>query len=261
MKSVSLLWSFAKVSAIADLEYRLNVVVKILTDIFWYAAQLALFEVLFRHVNDISGWSIDTIRVFMGILFMVDAIYMFFFSENLDRLSESVSRGDLDLLLTKPVDSQFMISLRKISTPYLINLTLAASWTIWSVNRAAIELDGARVLAVVVLVACGVLITYSCRFFFSAMALIFTRAENLNYVWYQLYRLATRPDSIYPSWVRFAILTFLPMGFIASVPARALIEGPTLVWLAGGVLLAGLALGATRVFWRFGLRRYSSASS
>ncbi len=38
---------------------------------------------------------------------------MIILSENLDQFSEKVHKGDLDLLLAKPVNSQFMISLQK----------------------------------------------------------------------------------------------------------------------------------------------------
>jgi ABC-2 type transport system permease protein len=260
-KYLNLLFTFFRASAVSDLEYRMNVVVKIIGDVFWYIGQLAVFEVLFRNVDSISGWTLESTRVFMGILFVVDAIWMVLFSENLDRLSDKVRKGELDLLLAKPVNSQFMMSLQKMNTAYLFNLVLACGWLTWALSQLSQPIDPMRIPLLFVLVPCSVAITYSLRFFFAALAVIFTRAENLTYIWYQLYRLGTRPDGVYPPWIRYVILSFLPIAFLASVPARLLLGSPDLYLVAAAMGLASLCLYLTSRFWRFALRFYSSASS
>jgi ABC-2 type transport system permease protein len=256
-----LLVSFFRASAIADLEYRLNITVKIITDIFWYAAQLSVFEVLFKHTNNLSGWTLDSTRVFMGLLFVVDACWMLFFSENLDRFSEKVRKGDLDLLLVKPVNSQFMMSFQRVNTPYIGNILIAASWLVYALHRMPGDVSWNRLGLLVITIPCSLAITYSLRFLFSVQALIFTRADNINYVWYQLYRLGTRPDALYPPWLRYAILTVLPVGFLASVPARLILNKPDLFLLGASVGIAVIAVYLSTRFWRFALRFYSSASS
>jgi ABC-2 type transport system permease protein len=72
------------------------------TDIFWYIAQITTFEVLFHHTQYIGSWNLEQMRVFLGVVFVVDALYMIILSENLDQFSEKVRKGDLDLLLAKP---------------------------------------------------------------------------------------------------------------------------------------------------------------
>src|SRR5690606_358873 len=83
-------------------------------------------------------------------------------------------------------------------------------------------------LLLVMAVPCGLAVLYSMRLFFALLSVIFTNAESMNYVFYQIYRLGMRPDALYPKWLRMLILTFLPVGFIASVPARLLLNGPEL---------------------------------
>jgi ABC-2 type transport system permease protein len=93
--------------------------------VFWYAAQILTFEVIYKHTEKIGDWNIQEMRVFLGLLFVIDAIYMVIIHENIENLSEKVRKGDLDLLLAKPVNSQFMISLQKANTAILGNLILA----------------------------------------------------------------------------------------------------------------------------------------
>jgi ABC-2 type transport system permease protein len=112
-----------------------------------------------------------------------------------------------------------------------------------------------------VTVPSGVLIFYSFRFFFSASAVIFTRAENLQYLWYHLYKLGLRPDNIYFPWLKYLILTAIPVGLIASAPARVVL-GIAEPWLAlWAACVAGLSLYGSSRFWKFALSRYTSASS
>ena len=123
-KYASLYSAMFKASLIADLEYRANFLTRIVTDIFWYIAQITTFEVLYNHTTHIGDWNVKQMRVFLGILFIADALYMMLLHDNIENLSEKVRKGDLDLLLTKPVNAQFMLSLQKASSAYVGNLTM-----------------------------------------------------------------------------------------------------------------------------------------
>lgn len=249
-----------KTSFIADLEYRANFLTRIVIDILWYAAQITTFEVLFRHTNKIGDWNLAQMKVFLGVVFIADAFYMVVFSENFDQFSEKVRKGDLDLLLAKPVNSQFMISFQKTSTAALGNLAIAVSWFTYSL----LQLDSfhwGRVFWLLILIPCGLVALYSVRFSIAATAVIFARSDNLQFIWYQIYRLGMRPDSIYSPWLKWLLLTVLPVGVVASVPARAILEPPQwglFIWV---MVLASLLVYLSHRFWKFALGFYSSASS
>jgi ABC-2 type transport system permease protein len=259
-KYIRLLVAFFKASLVADLEYRANFATRIITDCFWYAAQIISFETIFRHTSKIGDWNVEQTRVFLGMLFIVDACYMVLFSENLDKISERVRKGEMDLLLTKPLNSQFMLSCQRMNTAILGNLVLGCIWLLGSLAHLP-DFNWLRLLWLIILIPAGLLSLYSIRFAFSATALIFTRTDNLQYLWFQIYRLGMRPDSIYVPWLKFAVLTFLPVAVVASVPARALLDPPDLL-LFGWVLIWTFALlYFSHRYWNYCLKFYSSASS
>jgi ABC-2 type transport system permease protein len=252
--------AFFKASFIADMEYRANFMTRIITDVFWYVAQIMTFEVLYRHTDKIGDWNVQQTRVFLGMLFIVDAIYMILMQENLDRLSERVRKGELDLLLAKPVESQFMISLQKANTALFGNLFIGVAWLIFSLWNLP-EFSWWRLLWMIIMIPSGVVAIYTMRFCFGAIAVIFARSENVQFIFYQIYRLGMRPDSIYFPWLKFLILTVLPVGMVASVPARVLIN-PGDYWLPlWAVILSPIMIYVSHRFWRFCLSYYSSASS
>ena len=260
MRYLKLYWAFFKTSLAADLEFRANFVTKIVTDIFWYIAQIASFEVLYRFTDTIGGWSQGQTRVFLGVLFLVDGIYMLIFSDNLDNFTSLVKTGALDLLLAKPVNSQFMISCKRAATAYIGNIILASAWLFW----ALYSLEGfvwIRLLWLIIMVPAGLTIFYCFRFFFCSSAIIFVGTENLQYLWYNFYKLGTRPDNIYAPWLKYFILMVLPVGIIASAPAR-IILGTGSLWLVGwSVVVSGILLYLSSWLWRVTLKYYASASS
>ncbi len=259
-KYLHLFKAFFKASVVADLEYRANFATRIITDIIWYAAQIITFEALFRVTDRIGSWNLQQTRVFLGMLFFVDAIYMILFSENLDRMSEKVRKGELDLLLAKPISSQFMISCQRVNSAIIGNLVLGVGWLIYALSGLP-DFNWMRILWLIVLVPAGLISLYSIRFCFCAVSLIFTKADNVQYLWFQIYRLGMRPDSIYMPWLKIMVLTLLPVAVVASVPSRALLDPPDLILYGWVVVWSVALLYLSHRFWNFCLKFYSSASS
>jgi ABC-2 type transport system permease protein len=112
-------------------------------------------------------------------------------------------------------------------------------------------------------IALGVAVHYSIMFFLSTMSFWIVRAQGLIYGYYNLFNIARYPDTIFHGAFKIIFSWVIPVIIVANVPARILARAD------GNLVALLLQLGAaalfvtagTRVFWRFALRRYSSASS
>ena len=260
LKYIKLYIAMFKTSFIADLEYRANYFTRIMTDVLWYIAQIMTFEVIYQHTEKIGDWDKYQMRVFLGLLFVIDALYMIIIHENLDNISEKVRKGDLDLLLAKPVNSQFMLTLQKANTALFGNLILGVAWLLYALSDLP-NFNWYRLLWLIILIPCSLMVIYSIRFMLSATSVIFTRSENLQFLWWQIYKLGMRPDSMYNPFIKYLVLTALPVGVIVSIPARALLNPPELTYLLWPLILGPLLVYGTHRFWNFALKFYSSASS
>lgn len=260
VKYLKLYWAFFRASLTADMEFRANFTIKLTTEFLWYISQIASFGVIFRHTEAIGGWTWPEMRVFLGILFLVDSVYMVFFSANLDTFSDVVQKGSLDLLLAKPVNSQFMVSLQRTSTANLVTIWVSGAWLLWSLAQLE-DFSWWRTAWLLIAVPSGSLIFYSIRFMFSATAILFTRLESLNYLWYNFYRLGLRPDTIYVPWLKYILLSAVPVGLIASVPARLVLNMAS-SWMALWLVVVSLSfVYLSHRLWQATLRHYTSASS
>lgn len=255
-KMLALEWSLFKLSAIADLQVPFNLGLQFINDILWYAMQIILFEALYLHVNNLGGWGIAEMRVFLGVLFLVDAFQMVLFAYNFDVFSEKIVRRDLDLLLLRPVSSQQLMTSQKLQCGFILNALFAFSWLIGSLSLLPGGFPWLRSLLIILVIPAALAIFYSTRLIFSTIALLITRAEHFHDLYFTFFKMGQRPDKLYGPGIRYLILLIIPVGMIASFPTRVLVD-PTDSFALPGLLVASLAsLFVANRFWHWSVKRY-----
>jgi ABC-2 type transport system permease protein len=221
---------------------------------------LILFEVLYRHTKIIGDWNINQMRVFIFLVLFIDSIYMILWDPNFSAFTDNVRKGSLDLLLMKPINSIFMLSSQKISVSHIPCLFITAAGLIWSLTQIG-DFQWFKILWLIFLVPTGLSVIFCGRFALNCSAILFTRADFLQYVWYSMFRLGLRPDAIYSGFVRFLLIFIVPFAMVASIPARILLE-PTQYWmLLWSMILPFILISLLKKYWKYCLKQYSSASS
>jgi ABC-2 type transport system permease protein len=245
---------------VREVVYRTNFLMALTTDIVWIAVEFSLFTVIYANTRTLAGWTQEQVFFFLGIFFASDALFTTLFQRNFWQFSDLVNRGELDILLTKPVSPVFLALSRWISLTAVLNFALGIAIAVRFAGPAGFE-GGWKWLLLVFWLGVGLVTAILVRFAFSVWIFWTERSWALSRMYYQFFAFATKPDSLYPRAIRYLILTALPFAFIGSVPARALLQGLSADEYAriGAVLLAFLAADIT--LWRMGLRRYQSASS
>jgi ABC-2 type transport system permease protein len=121
----------------------------------------------------------------------------------------------------------------------------------------ALEILGFGLLALA-----GILIHYALMFLLSSISFWTVRAQGIVWGYYSLFNIARLPDSAFRGPFK-AVFTFVvPMILVANVPAKILLEklrSPFEVLLL--VVMMLLCATASELFWRFSVKRYTSASS
>jgi ABC-2 type transport system permease protein len=171
-----------------------------------------------------------------------------------------VNKGELDILLTKPISPLFMALTRYISISSIFNFAMGIGICITYAKGAGFP-GGIHWLLVPVWLSVGVIAALLLRFIFSIWVFWTERGFALARLYYQFFTFATKPETLYPKTIRYIMLTILPFALIGSLPARALMQG---LKLEEYIVLIAVLLGfyfLNRMLWRQGLKRYQSASS
>jgi ABC-2 type transport system permease protein len=240
--------------------YRTNFLTAVATDVVWILVELSLFTVIYSNVPVIAGWTREQVFFFLGIFFSSDALFTTFFQRNFWMFSDLVNRGELDILLTKPIHPLFLALSRWVDLTAIFNFFLGMYIAAKYAGPAGFQ-GGWRWGLVLGWLLIGLASALFLRFAFSIWVFWTDRSWALSRMYYQFFAFATKPDSLYPKMLRYMVLSFLPFAFIGSVPARALLHGLTPREYGWVALVLGSFLAADITLWRRGLRRYQSASS
>jgi ABC-2 type transport system permease protein len=249
-----------KNNIVREFIYRSNTIALTVADLIWVVVEFAFFDVIYSNIGNVNGWSKEQTFFFLGIFISSDALFTTFFQRSFWNFPYLVSQGDLDILLTKPVNAAFLATFKELNFSQIINLVLGF-YIIHHYGNAAGFDGGIAWFGVVFWIFIGLITQYLMRFWFSIWSFWLDRGVTVSRLYYQFYALANKPDGLYPVGVRFLIKTALPFAFMGSIPAKVLTHrgSPFDYVLVLGVLVA--YGGFVVVLWKAGLRRYQSASS
>lgn len=250
-------------SVTRELQFKVNFVLWIIVELLWFALQLVFMSVLYSHTDEIGGWSRWEVILLVGCANFIQQIFTALFLVNLTDLSEHIRTGRLDFMLLLPVNTRFLISVRKVDLGSYINAAVALAVMLYAVRQLGLHPNLLQIAGFVLLCGVGLLVHYSLMFLLATIAFWTVRAQGIVWGYYNLFNIARLPETVFPAGLFRAVFTFvLPMLLVANVPSKVLIDRISTPgeWLA--LILVGLGcFGVSEVFWRLSLRHYTSASS
>ena len=112
MRLARLAWLFFKVGSLNELQYRTNFFIQLLQSAVSIGVALVVLNVVYSH--ELNGWTEPELLVVLGIQLLLGGVISTSIQPNMQRLMEEVRDGKLDFALTKPEDSQALVSIRDV---------------------------------------------------------------------------------------------------------------------------------------------------
>jgi ABC-2 type transport system permease protein len=255
------LCSFWGSSLEAELEYQLNAMVELLSVLGNLAGSVFVLGLLAGPQRQIGGWSWEGALLVLGIYTVLDGVSSCVLQPNLSRIVNHVQNGTLDYVLLKPIDSQFWLSTRNLSPWGLPGVVAGLALMAWAMLQQGIKVSAANVLLTGTLLLASMLILYSLWFLLASLSIWFVKIWNATEVLRYVLVAGRYPVQAYPPGLRILFTFVLPVAFLTTVPAQALLGEASWTWSLGSLAVAAISLLGTRLFWQFALRHYTSASS
>jgi ABC-2 type transport system permease protein len=264
-KYTRLLGQLGKFTLARELAFRGNFLVKVSVEVIWLAILLAFYATVFAKTSTIANWSENEYLFFVGCFFALNGLIECLFLENCNEFAELVRTGDLDFLLLKPIDEQFLITCRRVDWATAPNIIMGAVVMLIALYRMDWPIDPVRVTSFVVTFTCGVLIAYSFMLVLTAFSVWLVRNQSLMEMWWLFASLARYPKEIFSGTsaapLGFIFTFILPILLVANVPASVMVRAFD-PWMVAFTIAATLfCLWASRRFFRHALQSYRSASS
>ena len=259
----SLFLYFKKINFLERLAYRFNFYL-FLASVFSQAFfNLFFFKIIFSWVGNLRGWNFHQALLIVATVMLVDGLMWIAFAY-VYNLKYQIGNGTLDGILTKPAESQFLVSVYRGDLEDLMRIITGVGVLIFSVSH--LDLGGwflfSNLFWYLLLLFNALVIVYSL-----ALALIcvsfWTIDSSMSFFLVEsIIRSAQYPTDIFKKGLSRMFFTFgMPLAFLGTVPARVFSSGFDGLWILASSLTALAFFLVSRFIWKKGLAKYSSASS
>ena len=252
---------FMKNGLIREMMFRWNFLIRIVTEIVWLLASLLFWQVMFSFMSHIAGWSKYEVYMLVGTAHIVHQAFEGLFFNNLVQIPELIRTGNMDFYFTKPINSQYLVSARFVDWGSIANVILGFFIVGYSLTQLHVDITVLKVLEYLLLLVNGTLIYYSIMTTMMTLAFWIVRVDGIIGVYFNIINFARQPADIYHGWVKLFLIYIFPMLITINFPVLVLIKTLSIPMMLWGILVGLIALNISRLFWNYGIKHYSSASS
>jgi ABC-2 type transport system permease protein len=254
-------WLYFRVGVLNELQYRVNFFVQLLQALIQVGTGLVMLSLVYSHTTELNGWQESELLTLLGVQILLGGFIHTFIQPNMELLMQDVQQGTLDYALTKPEDSQVLVSVRQVRIWQLVEVISGLVLLFVGLSGVQSSIGPRDALAFAFALGIGAVLVYCFWLILTTGAFWVVRMEHVLELFEGIYQTGRWPVGVYPGWLRYSVTFLVPVAFAVTVPAEALtsrLHWPTLLLALG---FAAVLFSFTRWFWHFGLRHYSGASA
>jgi ABC-2 type transport system permease protein len=240
--------------------YRAHLVSSSIAHTIWGSFVIIQMVLLTSKTSHVFGWSRDELLMLAAVYNLIYSFFYMFFARGFNELSLTIHFGRLDGILTKPIDSQFLLTCISVTYTHLIRFVIGFGFLWYMIGKMQISITPILVFVFMGLMIFSVMIIYSVWMLVMTLTIWFPRLSNLTDLLYEVNQVSKFPQEIYRGASIYLLFILFPLTVIVVTPVKFFLQKALVSDL---VVLPCIAFGvffASRFFWRFALRFYTSAS-
>lgn len=264
MKRYFAIWRhLIKNCVVRETEFSVNFLLQLFSNFLWFIFSIFFFNVIYHHVRVINGWTSYQVYFLIATNQIIIYLYEAFFAKNLNRFPILIKYGELDHFIIKPIDAQFMISVRYFDIKPILSLPIPIYILVFSLRHMTLNVSFLNFSLYLLLILLGVTLRYVLGFSIMLLSFIFVEISALHALQSEFLKYASYPAGIFNN-LSYMVFTFIiPIVLIANLPAASILQTVknyrilTMFAVFYGISFFYIS---RRIFY-YCLRNYSSASS
>lgn len=261
MKSLNIVLALHKIASKQYLEHRVGTLGSIFNSLLSLGTTLLFINIIFTSIQDLNGWSKAELLLVLGISRIQLTIFSAFFQRGINKIPESVNLGELDLILTKPFNSQLLVSFRHPKIYEFINTLSGLAITLFALSQLHFQPSLLQFILLVVSLICGQAIFYALYFSLATLSFWIGRFYSFPDFFQILTNPLAYPTDIFDSPLNSLLTYLIPIGLVITLPLKLYLEKAPVYFLGIELLFTAFFVSMSIWWWNFSLKRYSSASS
>lgn len=262
MKRYFKLWrTFFKLSWMMAIEYKANFITWLLVDFGWAIMDVVSITAIAVYAGGLGPWNPAQVIFMTGLYRLGSVIIWGWLFQAFERIPALITEGGLDMILSKPVDSQFMVSIGRFAigtvTSVIVSMIYIYIGAVYSHWQPSLY----QVVFGLWTYCFSMILVYAIYFSSVACSLFVGRLNNIHTLFPNMFGVSRFPPEIYPLILQRFLIWVIPLALILVVPMQVFYGSINwnFVIILHIMTLIFLILG--RWLWFSGLRHYSSASS
>lgn len=240
---------------------RNNVVLFLISFLINTVGNIAFLLITFHNQTFIAGWGFYNMLILFSTYRVTNGFINLFLKRNIENMINTVRKGDLDLLLIRPVSSWFLLSFTQMTATRIADIVTGSILIVYCLFF--IQWTMTSLLLYVISALIG-LTLISCLYVLISFTAFFNTKESTLEFFDKTIRASNRvPLSMANDTIKFITFWILPLMFLSTLPTEILEERHynALLLITCGLILVTAYILITRTVWQFCIKRYGSASS
>jgi len=261
MHYFKLISTFFKVNFQMAVAYRADTVINILLNIMWLGWELLGLSIIFSNTDTLGGWGFGELIALLGVFRLVNTMMMLLIWPNTEKFNQSIRDGSMDYTILQPVSSMFLVTFSRMNVWRIWDFILALGLIVFGVNMAGDVATSASIFNFILLTISGAVVIYSLWIVLIAFTFYFTKFDNNVTLLQALLDSGRYPVTVYPVWLKIIVTFIIPIAVATTIPLQGLRQelGTSQVIMFIGIGIASFIVASQ--IWKFGLKKYSGASS
>lgn len=225
-----------------------------------FVITLLFLGVIKKNVATFQGYTTDQLVVFFLTYSIVDQIAQTLY-RGVYLFSMLVRDGSFDFYLSKPISPLFraLTGRPDINDAVFLIPTLMVTWIM--VSQLSLSITPWTLLLYIILVCNALVIATALHICVLVFGILTTEVDGLIWFYRDISQFGRFPITIYQEPIRLALFFIIPIGMMITIPTEVLIQAPPSYSILAALSMGVLSILVSALLWKWGLRKYSSASS
>jgi ABC-2 type transport system permease protein len=266
MTTVALCWALVTASVRGQMQYRLNFLIEIAFGLVFQSLGFVFIWIVVGRFEALGGWTLSQITLLYGIRLASHGFWTVCFSR-LFAIDQIVQQGEYDRMLLRPMPAMLQLMFGSFRIAVLGDLIGGLALLTVGLTIVDIEWTPAKVLFLIASLIGGAMLDGAFQLGPAALTFRYLDSMPLRMVFDNVFtQFGGYPLTIFERKARNLLTFFIPLAFMAWVPATVLLDRTDELPFAAPIAWASPAVGAallTLAFWLFRResRHYQSAGS
>lgn len=236
------------------LDFFLGIIATFLTQLLGFM----LLWVVFSQLKNLAGWSYTEVLFMYGFAAVPNGLVEFFLDGIWDISDRYVIKGELDRLLTRPMNPLLSIVAAHMEPHGLGSVLFGLGVCAVTGYQLNLSLDVWKVIFFILAIVSGTMIYFGINLFIATLSFWIVNITSTMVLVHHVNSFSKYPITIYNRFIQIVLTCIIPFSFTSYYPAAYMLGKN--VWI--GMItpfVSALLLLISYQFWRFGLSRYQSA--